>query len=135
MKSSMKCLIIFMVMIFSILNYRFHQLLHCPFLQYKILIDDSCIEENTMDELKQISHRIKIQILSISISTSTISTEILSLCNFDSSYQNLQHLILNSIKSNQIHFVLSKLTNLPQLYSLTIQTINQLIGFRTIYQN
>lgn len=88
-----------------------------------------------MDELKQISHRIKIQILSISISTSTISTEILSLCNFDSSYQNLQHLILNSIKSNKIHFVLSKLTNLPQLYSLTIQTINQLIGFRTIYQN
>ena len=88
-----------------------------------------------MDELKQISHRIKIQILSISISTSTISTEILSLCNFDSSYQNLQHLILNSIKSNKIHFVLSKLTKLPQLYSLTIQTINQLIGFRTIYQN
>ena len=55
---------------FSILNYRFDQLLHCPFLQYKIQIDDSCIEGNTMDELKQISHRIKIQILSMKKSDS-----------------------------------------------------------------
>ncbi|CAF1201367.1 unnamed protein product [Adineta steineri] len=111
---------------FSILNSRFQQLIHCPFLQYKIRIDDRPMKQNTVDELQQISHVIKNYIFSISIQTCRPTTEIISLCNFDSSYQNLQCLIFNIDQPNIILMILPKLTQLPKLYSLTIENMYKL---------
>ncbi|CAF0946073.1 unnamed protein product [Adineta steineri] len=108
---------------FSILNSRFQQLIHCPFLQYKIRLDARLMKQNTVDELKQISHVIKNYIFSISIQTCRPTTEIISLCNFDASYQNLHCLIFNINQPNIILMILPKLTQLPKLYSLTIENI------------
>ncbi|CAF1324630.1 unnamed protein product [Adineta steineri] len=118
---------------FSILNSRFQQLLHCPFLQYKIRLDDRLIKQNTVDELKQISHVIKNYIFSISIRPWRPTTEIISLCNFDSSYQNLHCLIFNINQPNIILLILPKLTQLPKLYSLTIENIQKLKIICKIY--
>ncbi|CAF1030788.1 unnamed protein product [Adineta steineri] len=111
---------------FSILNSRFQQLLHCPFLQYKIRLDARLMKQNTVDELKQISHVIKNYIFSISIQTCRPTTEIISLCNFDASYQNLHCLIFNINQPNIILMILPKLTQLPKLNSLAIENMYKL---------
>ncbi|CAF1265020.1 unnamed protein product, partial [Adineta steineri] len=118
---------------FSILNSRFQQLLHCPFLQYKIRLDDRLIKQNTVDELKQTSHVIKNYIFSISIRTCRRATEVISLCNFDSSYQDLHCLIFNINQPNIIPLILPKLTQLPRLYSLIIENIQKLKIICKIY--
>ncbi|CAF1046882.1 unnamed protein product [Adineta steineri] len=118
---------------FSILNSRFQQLLHCPFLQYKIRLDDRLMKQNIVDELKQISHVIKNYIFSISIRPWRPTTKIISLCNFDSSYQNLHCLIFNINQPNIILLILPKLTQLPKLYSLTIENIQKLKIICKIY--
>ncbi|CAF1660343.1 unnamed protein product, partial [Adineta ricciae] len=119
---------------FSRLNYRFEQLIDDPCLQYKILIDYSSNEKRTKKKLKRVCQMNKKQIFCISIWTWINNTEIISSLDFNSSYSNLQHLILSYIQPNTISVVLHQLIELPRLYSLTIQTEDTIKTFGKIYQ-
>ncbi|CAF4076208.1 unnamed protein product [Rotaria sordida] len=108
---------------FSNLNYRFHQLINSSSLLFKIRLGYySRSNEIFMNNYKQILLLNKNQIISIYLWISDNTNQIISLFTIDSSFNCLESLMFNSIEPNVLISVLPKLTCLPRLFSLTIDT-------------
>ncbi|CAF4174433.1 unnamed protein product [Rotaria sordida] len=108
---------------FSNLNYRFHQLINSSLLLFKIRLGYySRLNEIFMNNYKQILLHNKNQILSIHLWISENTNQIISSFIFDSSFNCLESLIFYLIEPDILISIVSKLTYLPRLFSLTIDT-------------
>jgi hypothetical protein len=107
---------------FSNLNYRFQQLINCSSLLFKIRYGYSRSDEIFMNNYQKILLFNKNQILSIHLWSSENISQIMSSFIFDSSFNCLESLVFCSIESDKLTSILPKLTCLPRLFSLKIDT-------------
>jgi hypothetical protein len=107
---------------FSNLNHRFQQLINSSSLLLKIHFGYSQSTEIFMDNYQQILCLHKNQILSIHLWTSTNVNQITSSFIFDSLFNCLESLIISSVETDVLISLLLKLTCLPRLFSLIIDT-------------
>ncbi len=115
---------------FSNLNYRFLQLINSSSLLLKIKLDYSNMQE--MINNKQIDIFNKNQIVSIHLSTE-YGIKIIPLFDINS-FNYLQSLVLVTIEPKMLCLLLSKLTDLPNFFSLTIDAAYTLNEFNNIYR-
>ncbi|CAF2519258.1 unnamed protein product [Rotaria sp. Silwood2] len=119
---------------FSNLNHRFHQLLNSSSLLFKIRLGYSQSNEIFMNNYQKILLLNKDQILSVHLWSTEKTNEIISSFIFDSSFNCLESLVFYTIESDILISVLPKLTYLPRLLSLTIDTWSNLKDLADIYR-
>ena len=110
--------------IFSNLNYRFHELVNSSSLLFKITFYRSILKKSCQQILLK-----KNQILSIHF-LSSVHHQL----NIDSSFTRLESLTFDFIQPNILTSLLSKLTHLPRLFSLTIDTNKTVHDLSNIYR-
>jgi hypothetical protein len=107
---------------FSNLNHRFEQLLNSPLLLFKIDINETVLEDMSMDKYKSIILINKQKIISIELSLPHRSEHFFSSFIIDSLFYRLESFVINWIDSNLVIPLLVNLASLPRLVSLTIGT-------------
>ncbi|CAF5026192.1 unnamed protein product [Rotaria sp. Silwood1] len=116
------------------LNHRFQQLLNSSSLLLKIKLYYSESKETMMNNYKHIFLYNKNQVLSIHLWLSTNNNQIMSSFTIDLSFIRLESLVFSLIEPDLLISLLPKLTNLPRLFSLTIDTWSDLKDLGNIYQ-
>ncbi|UJR32653.1 hypothetical protein I4U23_020113 [Adineta vaga] len=101
------------------LNYHFQQLLTCSSLLFKIKVN-SISDDIYTDNYKQFILFHKHQMLSLNVFLSSTYEHFFELFPVDKSFNHLECIILNDIKSIKTHSLLTDLTCLPRLFSLSI---------------
>ncbi|CAF2698559.1 unnamed protein product [Rotaria sp. Silwood2] len=119
--------------IFSSLNSRFEALLNCSSLQLKIDLRfhpepilqyySTCVVASKKD-----------RIISLRWPNLDDYNSGFTLFNIDSSFAQLESLVLGNIESNQLIHLLINLISLPRLFSLTINYDDDLLEINNIYQ-
>ncbi|CAF4419487.1 unnamed protein product, partial [Rotaria sp. Silwood2] len=116
------------------LNNRFQQLLNSSSLLFKIKLHYTESNEIMMNNYKQIFLHNKNQIYSVHLWISTDDNHIISSFTIDSSFIRLESLVFSPIEPDLLISLLPKLTHLPHLFSLTIDTWYALKDLGNIYQ-
>ncbi len=119
---------------FSNLNYRFQQLINSSSILFKSKVNHSTSEEIFINKYKPIILRNKYKILSIHSLTFKDDNQTISSFNIDSSFIHLQSFVISSIEPKILRLLLPKLTSLPRLISLSIDTWYTLKDVTDIYQ-
>jgi hypothetical protein len=121
---------------FSKLNSRFEQLMNSSSLLFKLNLTSSKSKQQIfVNDYQQIFHSNKHQILSIHLWTSKNLDKILPSFLIDSSFTCLESLVFHSIESDLLPLILPKLSYLPRLLSLTINSCAHQKDFTDIYQS
>lgn len=119
---------------FSNLNYRFEEFLKNSSVLFKIKFDDSILNEICINAWKHMIHLNTPQILSIYLSMSFDINCLLAPVFINSSFTNLQSLVLVESQLNLFMFLFDQLIYLPKLCSLTIKELNRTEDLTNIYQ-
>ena len=120
---------------FSNLNHRFQQLINSSSLLLKIKFDWLLqMTETFPKNYEHIIHLNKSQIFSIYIWSSEYTYQILSLFDFDSSFTCLESIAFSLYEPELLTLLIPKLTCLPRLFSLTIDSASHQKDLGDIYQ-
>lgn len=119
---------------FSMLNYRFQQLLTSSSLFYNVSISDSIFKGSNERAVKELLLNHKHQILSLNIYLPSKNNEFFSSLSIDSSFNHLESICLNELPAIMLTKLLTSLSSLPQLFSLYIDIENRLSDLTEVYQ-
>jgi hypothetical protein len=119
---------------FSNLNFRFQKLINSSSLLLKLKFDDSPSNKIFLNNYQQIFLHNQNQIFSIHLWTLEDINQIISSLIIDSSFNCLESLVFYSIEPTIFMSFLPKLTSLPRLFSLTIDSCTYQKDLGDIYQ-